>query len=144
MTDNGCFDPAQMGATCELVTGQQTHLSTALPDGTMCSGTAPAVLSPPATETAVCLQTIDMMFKSKCAATFQEAPCLCGATSFTVCVSGTVTPTGPLYDLYACDFNSANPATINFDFTLTSHGAGVGNFLIQCAAAFSCDCFWSP
>jgi hypothetical protein len=52
-----------------------------------------------------------------------------------------VTPNGPVYDTYACDFGSTDGLTINQDALVRSFGAGMANTIVQCAAGFSCDCF---
>ena len=84
------------------------------------------------------------VFASKCAASLQLTPCLCGLTDVNACLSGTANPTGPMYDEYACDFGSTGGATINTvstNFTVPSFGAGQGNAILECAAALGCDCF---
>ena len=137
-TANGCFDPMQMGGTCEAVAGTLAHFATALPDSKSCStvlGTEPVA------EAAICIQTLQTVFLSQCASTLQETPCMCGQTPTASCLSGTATPTGAAYDLYACDFDSTSTTTLQSDFTMPTFGAGMGNALIQCAAAYACDCF---
>jgi hypothetical protein len=137
--DNGCLDPAQFGGSCEDVTGTSTKFSGTLPDGNTCSQ---VLASTPETETQVCLQALDAIFVSQCAGTLQETPCLCGATDPSACLAGTATPTGPLYDLYACDFNTTGSPGIQNEFTTPFFGAGQANALIQCVAAFGCTgCF---
>jgi hypothetical protein len=128
-SDNGCLDPAQQGGTCEDV-----------------AGTAPAscasVIGSTATpsETQVCLFTLKNIFSSQCAATLQEAPCLCGGTDIEQCLAGTAVPTGALYPVYACDISNTVSIIVN-DFTLPSFGTGQANAIVQCAAAFGCNCF---
>jgi hypothetical protein len=56
-------------------------------------------------------------------------------------VSCSVTPTGPLFDLYACDMNSASCSTVLTNFTVPIFGVGMANALVQCASAFDCNCF---
>jgi hypothetical protein len=137
-TAYGCFDPAQMGGTCEMVAGTLAHFAMSLPDSKSCS----TVLGPePVTEAAICIQTLQTVFLSQCAATLQETPCMCGPTPTATCLSGTATPTGPAYDLYACDFDSTSPTTILPALTTPTFGAGMGNAIIQCAASYGCDCF---
>jgi hypothetical protein len=135
---NGCFDPALQGGTCELLASTLTHFAGALPDATSC---AIDVGTEPVSEQQVCLQTLALIFSSKCAATSQLTPCLCGTTDPTQCTAGAVTPNGPAYDAYACDFNTTSGATINTDFILQTFGAGMANSIAQCAGAFSCPCF---
>jgi hypothetical protein len=135
---HGCFDPAQQGGTCETVAGTLAHLATALPDSKTCST---ALGTEPVTEALICIQTLQTVFLSNCASSLQQTPCLCGQTPTATCLSGTATPTGAGYDLYACDFNSVSTTTIQSDFTMPTFGAGMGNALIQCAAAYGCDCF---
>jgi len=135
--DNGCLDPAQGGATCEQVAGTLPHLMGPLPDGQSCAN----VFDVPAeTEAQVCLQTLGRIFGSRCAWTQQETPCLCGDTDPAACLSGTALPQGPLYDLYACDFNSTNVGTIATDFGVSTFGAAAANVLVQCVAAYGCGC----
>jgi hypothetical protein len=139
--NNGCLDPAQQGGTCEAVAGNAALFSGVLPDGQTCSQ---VVGTSPISESAICFQTLVQVFTSQCAATLQETPCLCGATDVYMCMDGSATPTGPLYDEYACDFGGTSGPTITAlatDFTVPTFGAGTANSLIQCAAAFSCDCF---
>jgi hypothetical protein len=140
-TANGCFDPTLQGGTCELTTGTGTHFAGTLPDGTTCSQVFSGF---PATETNICLDTLDQIFLSKCAATLQETPCLCGTTPAAVCLGGQATPTGSAFDIYACDFDTTTSSaiqTISTYFTVPTFGAGQANSLVQCAAAYGCDCF---
>jgi hypothetical protein len=128
-TDNGCFDPLQQGGTCEMLT-------TAAPAA--CGpviGTGAA-----ASEKQVCLSTLKQIFSSQCAATGQETPCLCGATDAGQCLAGTAAPQGPLLPTYTCDLG-ATVSTILSNFTVPTFGAGMGNGIAGCAAAFGCDCF---
>jgi hypothetical protein len=135
---NGCFDPALQGGTCELLSGALTHFAGALPDGLTCA----AVLgTEPVSEQQVCLQTLQLIFSSKCGATSQLTPCLCGTTDPTQCTAGAVTPNGPAYDEYSCDFDTTSGATINTDFIVPTFGAGMADSVAQCAGAFSCPCF---
>jgi hypothetical protein len=140
-TANGCLDPAQQGGTCEAVAGNATLFSGALPDGQTC---AQVVGASSISESAICFQTLTKIFSSSCAATLQETPCLCGATNVNSCLAGTAAPTGAAFDIYACDFDSTNGATVNnvtANFTVQSFGAGMANSIVQCAASFGCDCF---
>jgi alpha-tubulin suppressor-like RCC1 family protein len=138
---NGCLDPAMQGGTCEMVAGNANLFPGMLQDGKTCS----QVFGPPTVlETTVCLQTLATIFSSRCAASLEETPCLCGTTDPTSCLAGTATPNGPAYDEYVCDFNTTSGNTINAvtsDFTVLAFGAGMANAIVQCAAAFSCDCF---
>jgi hypothetical protein len=144
MTTNGCLDPGQQGGTCEMVTGTSPHFGGTLPDGRSCSSAndagAAVFASPTETETQVCLQTLGLIFSSSCAASLQETPCLCGTTDVNACLACTATPTGPLYDLYACDIGSTSACVINPDFTIPSLGVGQANALVQCAVSFGCNC----
>jgi hypothetical protein len=138
-SDNGCFDTTQQGGTCETTHGAAALFSGALGDGKTCQQ---VVGSASPTETEVCLLALGEIFSSKCAATFQETPCLCGSTDAAMCLAGTATPTGPVYDLYQCDFDTTNVNTINSNFTIQTFGAGQANALVQCVAAFACNsCF---
>jgi hypothetical protein len=137
-TANSCFDPTAGGGTCEMLSTTLTHLSGSLPDGKTCS----AVLgSEPVSEKKVCMQTLKLIFSSKCAATMQLTPCLCGTTDPTTCQAGSVTPNGPVYDEYACDMNSTSGMTLNSGFINPTFGAGVANVIAECAGAFGCPCF---
>jgi hypothetical protein len=124
-----------------MLTGNAMLFSGTLPDGQTC---AQVVGASTISETAVCFQTLDGIFASKCAATLQETPCLCGTTDVAACLAGTATGNGPLFDEYACDFGTTSQGPINTittDFTIPHFGAGMANAIVQCAAAFSCDCF---
>jgi hypothetical protein len=140
-TSNGCLDPAELGGTCETVTGTFPHFSGTLPDGKTC---AQVFTSPAETETQICLQTLASTFTSQCADMLQLTPCLCGTGDVSGCLAGTATPTGPNYDLYACDFNNPSSLVIQQDF-LTPTGTGQANSILECAAAFACtSCFGAP
>jgi hypothetical protein len=137
---NGCLDVTQQGGSCEDTQGTVPHFAGTLGDGKVCSSVF--VNGQTQSETQVCLQTLDMIFGSGCAATFQETPCLCGSTDAALCLAGTATPTGPLYDVYQCDFDTTSAATIQASqFTNQATGAGQANAIVQCAAAFGCQCF---
>jgi hypothetical protein len=119
-----------MGGRCEDTTGMAPDACTSL------TGTS----STP-TETQVCLKTLKDIFSTNCAQTSQLTPCLCGSTAADTCLAGTETPNGPLYPIYTCDFGSSSVGTIQTAFTDQSFGAGQANALIQCLAAYECDCF---
>jgi hypothetical protein len=137
---NGCLDPVQQGGSCEDTTGTHTHFGGTLPDGTTCASVFSQGVDE--TETQVCLDTLGTIFGSRCAASFAETPCLCGTTDPASCLFGTVTPNGPSYDQYVCDFDSTSVDTINkTDFTNQGFGAGQADALIQCINAFNCPCF---
>jgi hypothetical protein len=140
-----CFDVVNAGGPgiCETVAGNATFFSGALPDGKTCATTF-AGLSAPVTEKAVCLATLDEIFKSHCALSLNLTPCLCGATDVNLCLAGNATPVGAVYDVYACDFGSTNGATINDihnDFQIPTFGAGQANAIAACGTSFGCDCF---
>jgi hypothetical protein len=120
---NGCFDPAQLGGTCEGTSGQATACGTGV------------------TETAICLKTLDDIFNSKCAATMQLTPCLCGSTDHAACLSGTADPSGPIDPDYTCDFKTTSVVKIVGSFTDQTLGAGQANALVQCLGAYNCGCF---
>jgi hypothetical protein len=120
---NGCLDAHESGGSCDDLRGEAP----------MCG--------PGVTERDVCYAALGEVFRSKCAETLQEAPCLCGATDIIGCMDGTATPTGPLYALYACDFKTQDAVVITRDFREGSYGAGVANSLVQCVAGYGCDCF---
>jgi hypothetical protein len=128
------------------VTGTVNPFIGTLPDSLMCTaaadGGAPVLASATENETNVCLQTLGIIFTSACSATFQLTPCLCGTTDSTACLNGTATPTGPAYDIYACDFNTTNStAILNVDLTEPAFGAGQANALVKCLGSFNCTCF---
>jgi hypothetical protein len=83
------------------------------------------------------------VISSLCGASTQLTPCLCGGTDPAKCLAGTLPPTGAAFDLYACDFNTANGSTIN---AITSNfvdpilGAGAANGVLGCAGSFGCHC----
>jgi len=135
----GCLDPSAGGATCETPPiSLAPHFTGTLPDGNNCS----TVFQPStATETQICLDTLDRIFSSACAATLTATPCLCGTTDTASCLAGTATPKGALYDTYACDFNSTSSTSIQSAFQVMTTGAGVANAIILCAAMSGCDCF---
>jgi hypothetical protein len=150
VANNNCFLPTFQGGTCEGTAGNANFFGSAadaatnvLPDGKTCAQVF-APLTVPVSETKVCLGVLNNIFTSKCAAGLQETPCVCGATDVTACTNGTATPTGAVYDMYACDFASTSTAVINdvkANFVVQTFGAGQANALIQCAAANGCDCF---
>jgi hypothetical protein len=122
-----------------MVTGNASLLAGTVGDGGPTCATV--IGTAPVSEKRICLQTLDQIYTSKCAATLQLTPCLCGTTDPTQCTAGSVTPNGPLYDVYACDFGSASGSTINTDFLLMNFGAGMANSIAQCQGSFGCDCF---
>jgi len=129
ITLNGCLDPAQQGGSCEDTVGNApAACSTALGETSV------------VTETRVCLRTLKDVFTSQCAVTLQETPCLCGDTDAGMCLAGSAAPTGPLLPIYQCELGTTAPE-ITANFTIQSFGAGQANALIQCAAAFTCNCF---
>jgi hypothetical protein len=139
---NGCLAQVSGGATCNTLTANANLLATTLPDGKTCAQvTAPA--STPVTERAVCLETMQSVLTSKCGASTQLTPCLCGTTDTNMCLAGSAVPTGPAFDLYACDFGTVNGSTINSisaNFSVPSFGAGSANAILGCAGAFACHC----
>jgi hypothetical protein len=138
---NNCFVPLTgSSGNCESATGTATPFSIALPDGKTCA----QVISPataPVSEKAICLKTLSAIFPSGCAASTQATPCLCGTTDTNMCLAGQATPTGPAFDLYACDYNTTNGATITNNFATVTFGAGAANALVYCLGAYACPCF---
>jgi hypothetical protein len=122
---SGCLDTKGSGNPCEGATGNATACGAGV------------------TETDMCLRTLMQVFSSKCAATLQQVPCLCGATDAQECLQGTAQPSGPLYGDYVCDFKTADVAAIQTHFRDPSFGAGIANTLVQCAAESECKCFGS-
>jgi hypothetical protein len=120
---NGCMDPAQQGGTCEGTPGQDNDCGSGM------------------TETAVCLKTMEDLFRSKCAASLQMTPCLCGAANAADCLAGTAPPTGPMVADYQCGFRTSDVNRIQSVFTNQKYGAGQANAMVQCLAAYSCRCF---
>jgi hypothetical protein len=120
---NGCLDPGQQGASCEGLVGNAVGCGAGV------------------TEKDMCYKTMADVFKSGCADSTQEMPCLCGATDVLECTQGTATPTGPLYADYACDLKTRDVAAIMRDFRDTHYGVGSANVLIQCLGSFNCGCF---
>jgi hypothetical protein len=119
---NGCIDPALQGGVCETV------------PGIVARGHG-------ISEAQLCIQTLQDIFSSKCAAGGSETPCLCGDTSAMACVGGTATPTGPVYPDYVEDFGP-NINAIGADFTLPAYGAGQANSIVQCLQIWQCqECF---
>jgi hypothetical protein len=144
VASNGCYDPTLQGGTCELVTGNATLLSGTVNDGGPTCAQVFTPLTAPISERSICLDVLSTIFTSKCGATLQLTPCLCGTTDPTQCTAGAVIPNGPAYNEYACDFGSTSGATINTittDFIVPTFGAGMANSVAQCAGAFGCDCF---
>jgi hypothetical protein len=119
---NGCLDPQEQGASCDDLAGSASG----------CGGM---------TEREICYKTLSDIFTSKCAETFQETPCLCGATDVIECMEGRATPTGPLYRDYVCDFRTNDVTAILRDFRDPNYGVGSANVLIQCLGAYECGCF---
>jgi hypothetical protein len=136
---NGCLAPAQQGGTCEDVSGTLTHFAGTLPDGNTCAGVFSQGTGQ--SETAICLETLSTIFTSRCAASLQVTPCLCGTTDQTQCLAGTAQPNGAAYDDYSCDFNSTSSNTIQTEFTNQTFGAGQANAIVECLTAFNCPCF---
>jgi hypothetical protein len=136
---NGCLDPTEQGGSCEDTAGTQPHFGGTLPDGKTCA----SVFSQGASESEaqVCLETLGTIFASRCSASLQETPCLCGTTDAASCLAGTAPPNGPDYDEYVCDFNTTSVQNIQVDFTNQLLGAGQANGIVQCVAAFGCPCF---
>jgi hypothetical protein len=90
------------------------------------------------------LATLDGIFKSGCAKSLNLTPCLCGGTDVNMCLAGTATPTGAVYDVYACDFGTTNGATINDiynNFQVPAFGSGQANAIAACGTSFACDCY---
>jgi hypothetical protein len=132
-TVGGTVDGGKQGGTCEAVAGTAPASCGAV------LGTTSSV-----SETQVCLHTLKDIFTSACAWSQREIPCLCGTTDTTRCFSGALTPNGAAYPDYTCDFNSTDINTIQADRTVQVYGAGQATSLLQCAAAFGCDCFPTP
>jgi hypothetical protein len=140
-----CFDVVNAGGPgiCETVTGTAALFSGTLPDGKTCAATFPG-FTPPIGEKTICLATLDGIFKSHCASSLNVTPCLCGLTDVNTCLAGTATPTGPVYDVYACDFTTTNGATINDihnNFQVPTFGSGQANAIAACGTSFGCDCY---
>jgi hypothetical protein len=142
----GCSDPTLGGGSCETIYDggmPVTHYSGQLDGGDTCESLG---LGAGANERAICLQALTAIFSTKCSAGQQLTPCLCGTTDPTMCTAGAAIPTGPLYETYACDFNSTKGSDINTDFLVQSFGAGMANSIVQCLIAFNtdplcCSCF---
>jgi hypothetical protein len=121
---NHCFDPVASGGLCELfdaaVVGSKE-------------------IGDPKEN---CVQTLHDILQSRCAASQQLTPCLCGDADSVMCVAGTgtQTPNGPVYPDYVRSFNRTNGADINAYFNITTFGAGMANQLVTCLASFNCDC----
>jgi hypothetical protein len=121
---NGCLDPMQQGGVCETVTGIVAR-------------------GHGVSEAQLCVQTLQDIFASKCAAGGSETPCLCGDASPMPCVAGLATPTGPVYPDYVEDFGP-NINDISTNFTLPAYGAGQANSIVQCLQIWNCQgCFRS-
>jgi hypothetical protein len=147
---NGCLDTVTQGASCELFEGLAPdagppHYASTLPSGKTCRD----VIGPePVSETSVCLQTLQRIFSTGCAATLNTTDCLCGPGNAGCIYTLPPQPMGALYETYACDFNSTSGATINSHFTDYSlnFGAAAANQIIQCIASFAngdsqcCEC----
>jgi hypothetical protein len=127
---NGCLD---QGQTCESITTTAQHFPGTLPDGKSCSSVIPSGTS----ETQVCEETLQAALTTNCASTGSLVPCLCGTTNAATCLGGTATPTGPLYDLFACD---SNTLALQNTFTIPN-GFDTAIGVLQCAASFGCNCF---
>jgi hypothetical protein len=126
---NGCLDPAKMGGACEDTSGNA-------PPACQAALTSASQV----TETQLCLATLDKIFTSQCSSTLQLTPCLCGNTDPALCLAGMADPAGPLLPIYQCDLG-ASVVEISANFVDASRGAGQANALVQCAAAFGCNCF---
>jgi hypothetical protein len=117
------MDPLQQGGTCEATPGNADECGAGM------------------TQTAVCLKTLDDLFQSKCAASLQMTPCLCGTTDPAACLAGTAPPTGAMMADYECGFRTRDANKIQQVFTNQTFGAGQANAMIQCVAAYNCQCF---
>jgi hypothetical protein len=126
---NGCFDPTNLGGTCEDTTGTAPAAC-----GAAIGGAASV------SETAVCISTLKQIFTSMCAATQQLTPCLCGSADAAACLAGTAAPNGPLLPIYQCELGTTGPQ-ISAAFLNQATGAGQANSIAQCAGAFGCSCF---
>jgi hypothetical protein len=141
MQSNFCLDPTAQGVPCESVAGTLTHFSGTLPDGQVCTTVFNTAAGPAMTEKQICLETLGKTFTNGCASSGTLTGCLCDGTNTTMCENGTATPTGPMFDEYACDFNSTNGGTVFNDLVVQSFGAGAANQLIACAQQAGCNCF---
>jgi hypothetical protein len=128
--ENGCLDPAQQGGGCETVPDRGAAL-----DGGEAGTDAFQKEAP------LCLRVLAKIFATKCAATLEETPCICGSANSAQCLAGNVTATGPVYPDYVEDFGTESVPTIMTSFTNPTFGAGRANALVGCVAAYGCDCF---
>jgi hypothetical protein len=110
----------------------------------LCEMMAP--LSPDRSEAKICIQVLQAIISSGCAADGQLNACLCGDIDGFQCQSGAAEPKGPLYELYADDFSPGTRkiADIVSNFTNPVYGAGAANAMVQCLAAFGCDRCLTP
>jgi hypothetical protein len=119
-----CFAPA--------INGDVTVLCEGIPD-----------ITPGRSEVQFCIQALQQIIASGCAADGQLTPCLCGNANPVACQTGAVEPTGPLYNLYADDLsaNNRNITDIVNNFANRIYGVGAANEMIQCLGAYGCtDC----
>jgi hypothetical protein len=138
---NGCLDPTQLGNTCELVAGALPHLTAPLPDGNTCAQVFTTASGTASTETQICIETLGGIFTSKCAASFQLTPCLCGPTATAACESGAALPAGAEIDTYECDFDTTSISAVLQDLQVQTFGSGTANQIVACLSQNGCDCF---
>jgi hypothetical protein len=91
-------------------------------------------------ESQVCLAALQTIIQSKCGASGQLTPCVCGSADTMACYAGRAQPDGPLYDLYSQDFGTENAnAIVMVYFTQPKYGAGLANAIANCLNAKGCS-----
>lgn len=155
-TMNGCFDPTQLGGTCEdaqkngFGCGVGSNVADSGASGNVAGGGAAdggdgggtsgfsagtyfAPTNPTGTikcYSDICTKTLDDIFASQCAASLQETPCLCGTSDAGDCLSGKVLPMGPVLPDYEIDFPMVTPGVLTESLTIqmwfTNQSYGAG------------------
>lgn len=91
-------------------------------------------------ELGYCIETLQTISSSQCAAGMQVNPCLCGTTPPDKCFNGMQDPNGPCYPIYQEDL-SFDIHLLQQNITNPLLGAGLANAIVQCVQAFGCPCF---
>jgi hypothetical protein len=106
--------------------------------GGVCEAVQGLSRTPGLSEEDLCIETLQRIFTSKCAADGQLTPCLCGNTDPTRCLGGDEDPTGPVYSIYTNDFG-INIRDIMNNFTVTTFGAGQADSIVKCLGSLCVD-----
>jgi hypothetical protein len=116
---NGCLPPS-----CESLTGN--------------AAAGPASGQPKAK---LCLDTLQCVVSTKCAASGSGTPCFCGTASGAACL-GAGAANGPCLSQETAGLETTDPSAVATGFGDTTKGGGLANALVQCLNDSSCTtCF---